>query len=123
MERNRKTALEFYDLALTKEITKRHPNTLVPTINSMTRWWETARGIQSVSCDVGKRFSSGAQRSEMRLCGWKLCEYSRAFHPCVEYAALAIFDCFRFDENGKIVEHWDAIQDIPVKAANPNGRF
>jgi len=33
----------------------------------------------------------------------------------------AIFDCFRFDENGKVVEHWDAIQDIPVKAANPKG--
>ena len=35
----------------------------------------------------------------------------------------AIFDCFRFDENGKVVEHWDTIQDIPVKAANTNGMF
>ncbi len=29
-------------------------------------------------------------------------------------------DFFRFDENGKIVEHWDAIQKIPEKAKNDN---
>lgn len=34
----------------------------------------------------------------------------------------AIFDLFRL-ENGKIVEHWDAIQDVPEKSANRNGMF
>lgn len=29
-------------------------------------------------------------------------------------------DFFRFDENGKIVEHWDAIQHVPERSANPN---
>lgn len=32
-------------------------------------------------------------------------------------------DFFRFDENGKIVEHWDAIQRIPEKAAHQNGMY
>jgi predicted SnoaL-like aldol condensation-catalyzing enzyme len=32
-------------------------------------------------------------------------------------------DFFRFDENGKICEHWDAIQQIPNKSANPNTMF
>jgi predicted SnoaL-like aldol condensation-catalyzing enzyme len=29
-------------------------------------------------------------------------------------------DFFRFDAKGKICEHWDSIQQIPKKSANPN---
>lgn len=32
-------------------------------------------------------------------------------------------DFFRIDEKGKICEHWDAIQQIPEKSANPNTMF
>lgn len=34
----------------------------------------------------------------------------------------ALADFFRL-EDGKVVEHWDVIQDIPSEAANPNSMF
>ncbi len=32
-------------------------------------------------------------------------------------------DFFRFDENGKICEHWDSIQQIPKSSANENSMY
>jgi predicted SnoaL-like aldol condensation-catalyzing enzyme len=37
-----------------------------------------------------------------------------------DYAGI---DIFRFDENGKVVEHWDVLQVIPEKSNNDNGMF
>lgn len=37
-----------------------------------------------------------------------------------EYVTM---DFFRFDEHGKICEHWDAIQRIPEKSENPNAMY
>lgn len=37
-----------------------------------------------------------------------------------EYVTM---DFFRFDKKGKIVEHWDAIQQIPDSSKNPNTMY
>jgi predicted SnoaL-like aldol condensation-catalyzing enzyme len=37
-----------------------------------------------------------------------------------EYVTM---DFFRFDENGKIVEHWDAMQEIPDFSENGNTMY
>jgi predicted SnoaL-like aldol condensation-catalyzing enzyme len=37
-----------------------------------------------------------------------------------DYAGI---DIFRFDADGKIVEHWDVLQVVPTESKNTNGMF
>lgn len=37
-----------------------------------------------------------------------------------EYAGI---DIFRFDDKGKIIEHWDVLQELPAESKHDNGMF
>lgn len=37
-----------------------------------------------------------------------------------DYAGI---DIFRFDDEGKVVEHWDVLQVVPAESKNDNGMF
>jgi predicted SnoaL-like aldol condensation-catalyzing enzyme len=43
------------------------------------------------------------------------------FDPAPGVARTASIDIFRFDADGKIIEHWDAMQNIPETSVNKNG--
>ena len=123
MEANKKAALEFYDLAINKKDYdaavkyigadyKQH-NPLVGDGKEGFKAFLAMlkRDFPDAHSEVKRVFADG---------NYVIIHVHSIRLP--DTRGRAIFDCFRFD-NGKIVEHWDAIQDIPEKSANSNGMF
>ncbi len=46
----------------------------------------------------------------------------RPLFVTLTHSRRALADFFRL-EDGKVVEHWDVIQDVPATSANDNGMF
>lgn len=49
--------------------------------------------------------------------------HSHQYWPTDKDKNWAAADIFRFNDDGKIVEHWDVLQVIPAESKNNNGMF
>ena len=123
MERNKKAALEFYDLAINKkdyEAASKYLGSGYKQHNPLVG--DGKEGFKAFLAMLKKDFPQAHSEVKRVFADGNYVIIHVHSIRVPNTPGRAIFDCFRFD-NGKVVEHWDAIQEIPVKAANANGMF
>jgi predicted SnoaL-like aldol condensation-catalyzing enzyme len=123
MEANKKAAVEFYDLA----INKKDYDAAVKYIGADYRQHnplvgDGKEGFKTFLAMLKKDFPDAHSEVKRVFADGDYVVIHVHSMRLPNTRGRAIFDCFRFD-NGKIVEHWDAIQDVPEKSANSNGMF
>ena len=122
-ETNRKNVVEFYDNALNQKDFEAASKYLGPRYtqhNPVAA--DGPEGLKAFIQFLRDKFPNS--RSEIKRA------FADGDYVIVHVHAIrepgtrgrAIIDIFKL-ENGKIVEHWDVAQDVPEKAANPNGMF
>jgi len=122
-ETNRKNVVEFYDKALNQKDFEAASKYLGPRYtqhNPVAA--DGPEGLKAFIQFLRDKFPNS--RSEIKRA------FADGDYVIVHVHAIrepgtrgrAIIDIFKL-ENGKIVEHWDVAQDVPEKAANPNGMF
>jgi predicted SnoaL-like aldol condensation-catalyzing enzyme len=123
LEVNKKTVLEFYDLI----INKKDYAAAQPYIGSYYRQHNpvVAEGPEGLAAFIAwLKTEYPEARSEVKRVfadGDHVILHVHSMRP-PHPRGRAIIEIFRLEE-GKIVEHWDTIQEIPEAAANDNGMF
>jgi predicted SnoaL-like aldol condensation-catalyzing enzyme len=123
LEANKKTVLEFYDLI----INKKDYAAAQPYIGSYYRQHNpvVAVGPEGLAAFIAwLKTEYPEARSEVKRVfadGDHVILHVHSMRP-PHPRGRAIIEIFRLEE-GKIVEHWDTIQEIPEAAANDNGMF
>ena len=124
MEANKKNVVEFYNAVLNeKDFEKASKYVGATYIQHNPIGADGLEGIKGFINFLKEKFPQN--KSEIKRV------FADGNHVIVHVHAVrepgtrgnAIFDLFRLDDNGKIVEHWDAVQPIPEKSLNNNTMF
>lgn len=123
-DRNRETAVAFYDLMFNqcrpREAIERHagddyiqhnPHVETGKDGFIAYFERMAREHPGKSVEIVRTVAEG---------DLVVLHCRQSWPGAEDYAAI---DIFRFDDAGGIVEHWDVLQTLPAKSANPNGMF
>lgn len=123
LEANKQTAVAFYNAAINDKDFEAASQYLGPQyIQHNPTAPDGAEGLQGFIAFLKERFPN--QRGEIKrvIAEGDLVVLHVHSTRGDDTPGRAIVDIFRL-ENGKVVEHWDVIQDIPETAANTNGMF
>lgn len=126
MERNKKNIVEFYNAVLNeKNFDKAKTYVGATYIQHNPIGADGLEGILGFITFLREKFPNN--KSEIKRV------FAEGNYVIVHVHAVrepgqrgnAIFDLFRLDDNGKVLEHWDAVQPIPdpATAKNKNGMF
>ena len=122
-EANKKTVLEFYEAGLNKKDFEAAAKFFGPRYIQHNP--TAPDGIEGFKAFIGfLREKFPDSRSEIKRAfadGDYVILHVHAV-PAPGSRELAIIDIFKVD-NGKLVEHWDVIQEVPEKPANNNSMF
>jgi predicted SnoaL-like aldol condensation-catalyzing enzyme len=123
VEANKKTVVAFYDAAINQKDYAKAAAYLGPMYKQHNPTaHDGAEGLKGFIDFLKARFPS--QKGEIKQViaeGDKVVLHVHSTRGDGT-PGRAIVDIFRV-EKGKVVEHWDVIQDIPAKAENTNGMF
>ena len=123
MERNKKNVVEFYNAVLNeKDFDKAKTYVGATYIQHNPIGADGLDGIKGFIGFLREKFPNN--RSEIKRVFAEGNFVITHVHAVREPGTRgnAIVDIFKL-ENGKVVEHWDAVQPIPEKSANNNGMF
>lgn len=124
IERNKKSAVEFYDLMFNKSLpekaiemyvgdkyTQHNPDVGDEKQAFISYFEKMAREYPDKRVSIKRVIGEGQ---------FVVLHCHQVWPGAEEYAGI---DIFRFDQKGKIVEHWDVLQIIPKHSQNTNTMF
>lgn len=124
LERNKANAIAFYDLMFNKceprraielyvgaEYIQHNPHVVSGKEGFIDYFERMARDYPGKSVEVKRVIAEGPL---------VVLHCHQVWPGDQDYAGI---DIFRFDEQGKVVEHWDVLQVVPETSAHENGMF